>query len=187
MELEELKSSWKEMSERLDRKEILEKRMIRETITTRIRNIVDKEQGKTSRTTILYLLIAFGLMPFLYYKGIMTLPSIVVMDAFILIALGISLYIQSLITHIDLSKPVKDMSVRILRHKKLYKTNTYIQSVLAFAIVISYYLINNASVVVYLLFLFTLLVMAYPCYLQWKKHQTDIAQLEDDIRQLEEL
>ncbi len=187
MELEELKNSWKEMSERLDQKEILEKRLIKETISSRVRSIVDKNQEQSYRTTVLYLLIAFGLLPFLYYKGIMTLPSIITIDAFVLIALGISLYIRTYVTHFDLSKPVKDMSTRILRYKKLSKMNNYVQSVLAFAIVISYYLINNASMVVYLLFLFTLLVMAYPCYLQWKRHNMDIAQLEDDIKKLEEL
>ena len=187
MELEELKNSWKEMSDRLDQKEILEKTLIKETITTRVRNIVDKKQEQSYRMTILYLLIAFGLMPFLYYKGIMNLTSIIAIDAFVLIALGISLYIRSYVTHFDLSKPVKDMSARILRYKKLDKMNNFVQYILAFAIVISYYLINNASMVVYLVFLFTLLVMAYPSYLQWKKHNMDIAQLEDDIKKLEEL
>ena len=104
MELEELKSTWKEMSERLDKKEIFEKRLVKETISTRARNIVGKEHEKVFRTTILYLLIAFGLMPFLYYKGIMSLASIVAMDVYILIALGISLYIRSYIIGIDLSK-----------------------------------------------------------------------------------
>lgn len=187
MELEELKSTWKEMSERLDQKEILEKRLIKETVSTRARNIIDKEQDKTYRTTLLYLLIAFGLMPFLHYKGIMSLASIVAMDAYILIALGFNLYIRSYVTSIDLSKPVKDMSARIFRYKKLNKTNTYVQYVLAFAIVLSYYLLNNASLTVYLVFLVTLLVLAYPCYLQWKRHNADIDQLEDDIKALEEL
>ncbi len=41
--------------------------------------------------------------------------------------------------------------------------------------------------IVYLLFLVTLLIMAYPGYLQWKRHNMDIAQLEDDIKKLEEL
>lgn len=187
MELEELKNSWKEMSERLDQKEILEKKLIRETITSRVHNIMDKNQEQSNRTTILYLLIAFGLMPFLYYKGVMSLASIIVIDAFVLAALGISLYIRSFVTHIDLSKPVKDMSRRILCYKKMNKMNNYVQCVLAFGIVISYYLINNASMIVYLLFLVTLLIMAYPGYLQWKRHNMDIAQLEDDIKKLEEL
>ena len=65
--------------------------------------------------------------------------------------------------------------------------NNYVQCALAFGIVISYYLINNASMIVYLLFLVTLLIMAYPGYLQWKRHNMDIAQLEDDIKKLEEL
>ena len=187
MELEELKSTWKDMSERLDKKEIFEKRLIKETISTRARNIVGKEHEKVFRTTILYLLIAFGLMPFLYYKGIMSLASIVAMDVYILIALGISLYIRSYIIGIDLSRPVKDISPRILRYKKLNRTNNYVQYVLAVAIVISYYLLNNASLTAYLLFLVTLLVLAYPCYLQWKRHNADIDQLEDDIKALEEL
>ena len=58
--------------------------------------------------------------------------------------------------------------------------NNYVQCALAFGIVISYYLINNASMIVYLLFLVTLLI-------QWKRHNMDIAQLEDDIKKLEEL
>ena len=52
MELEELKNSWKEMSERLDQKEILEKKLIKETITSRVHNIMGKNQEQSYRTTI---------------------------------------------------------------------------------------------------------------------------------------
>lgn len=187
MELEDLKNCWKDMSERLDQKEILEKRLLKETITNRARSVVDKAQAQSYRTMVVTMLIAFGLLPFLCYKGIMTLTSVVVLDAFLLLAQGFTLYIRSYVTTIDLSKPVKDMSTRILRYKKLNKTNNFVQPVIALAIVISYYLINNASFAVYLLFLASLLIMAYPVYLQWKKHNADIEQLEGDIKALEEL
>lgn len=117
MELEELKTSWNILNERLNQNEILNKRIIKEMITSRI---LTAQQRLLWKNILGYTIYLTCLLLTCFSHALFGTPLLVVYSVSCLLLLGAILGLPAFISLLkfDIHRPLKDSFARILFYQK---------------------------------------------------------------------
>lgn len=149
MELDELKAGWNVLNERLAQNEILNKRIIKDMITTRTQSAYER-LFKFDLFGII-LLIALGiLLPFIdvALKAGTKPISFVLLEGVLIVGLVAQCFIFSLLAKFNMDKMnISELSRLTLKYKLWVRRNYVWGTVLATIVLIAFYFIQRAYLV----------------------------------------
>ena len=190
MELEELKASWSVLNERLEKSEMLNKRIIKEMITGRTQSAYER--------LFLYdmygIIVALGLcilFPVLFMTGKIVLKplSFVLLEGSIGLGFVMQLFFCTILTRFNMEKKkICELSRLTLTYKLWMNRNFTIGSGIGMIILIAFLFIEKAQLVgtwqirLALALLFASVVMFY----QKRFYQRNIRTIEKGLKELKE-
>jgi len=190
MELDDLKTGWNVLNERLAQNEILNQRLIREMIEKKAQSA----HSKLLRYDLFSLIIVFVLviiLPIVKTNSIMLTSSFILLMSVLTIALAVQAYLLYLLLDINLSdKGIVDNMKTILRYKLLNKRNqTYgvgigLLTIIVFVLLQGNRLYINMESLVSIGIIF--LCTAFIGIIQYRFYRNNIAVIEKGLKELEE-
>lgn len=193
MELEELKAGWNVLNERLAQNEILNKRIIKEMITTRTQSAYERLFRFDLFGIILLITIAI-LLPFLdVVLRAGTKPvSFVLLEGILIIGLVTQCILFSFLAKFNMDKmKICELTRLVLKYKLWTKRNYIFGTILGIIVLITFYFIQRAylvpdaplRLVVALLFAFTIICLGGYFY---KKNIRILEKGLEELREFEE-
>lgn len=193
MEVEELKAGWNVLNERLAQNEILNKRIIKDMITTRTQSAYER-LFKFDLFGIILLIALCILLPFIdvaFKAGTKTI-SFVLLEGLMIVGLFMQCFIFSLLAKFNMDKMnIRELSRLTLKYKLWTRRNYTWGTVLAIIVLIAFYfiqqayLISDAPLRLAVALLFTFVIIYYSiCF--YKKNIRIIEKGLEELKEFEE-
>lgn len=145
MELEELKAGWNVLNERLEQNEILNKRIIKDMITTRTLSAYER-LFRFDLFGLILLPVLCILLPFMdtFLNVGMKPISLMLLEGLLIIGFVTQIFLFSYLVRFNMDKmKICDLSRLVLKYKLWMKRNYTFGTILAVIVVIIFYFIQK--------------------------------------------
>lgn len=190
MELDDLKTGWSVLNERLQQNEILNKRIVKEMIANRTRSAYDRLFRLDTFSVILVVIIAIVCLPLVFMNvPHIKLASFILLEGTMFVAIFMQLLIISKLLKFNIeTKPTYELTKVVYDYKLWMRRNQLFGMIFAFAVIVAFLIIQGTIfsirhtmlIAIFLVFGVGLAFVEYKFYLK------NIATIEQGIKELKE-
>lgn len=143
MELEEIKSAWKDLNDRLEKAEAFNKRIMEDMLNSRHQSAKEKLM-KYERFYLVVSLLCIGMFTVIYYAGAYPLGFTLVMNVVLLLAAVWQVYKIHLLRQMDITQcSTSELLAKAVRFKVITKMRTVVGMVLLLPILAFMFILNR--------------------------------------------
>ena len=143
MELEEIKSAWKDLNDRLEKAEAFNKRIMEEMLNSRHQSAKEKLM-KYERFYLVVSLLSIGMFTVFYYAGVYPFGLTMLMNVVMLLAAVLQIYKIHLLRQMDFSRcSTSELLAKAIRFKVITRMRTIIGMILLLPILVFMFILNR--------------------------------------------